>query len=196
MAVRRNKTSKKCSRCGKKKPLNRFEFRAGTYRSTCRDCRNAAKRQVYDEKRDDPTSIARRILKGCKEREKGRLAKLLKRLNGLSELPNVELTKEQFDLDVEWVLKQRDLQSNRCYYTGIDMIWSTGLIENRRIDPSAVTVERLDSAKGYVKENCVLACWWSNCAKASGTVEEMIHFSACIVSRSTILKRNAKRRKR
>lgn len=182
-----------CSKCDEEKVLDDFYFDdRGTHnrRAECKKCQSTQKKQAYEDSRDEPISVARRILKGCKQREKERLAKFVKRVQNLDYLPEVELTDEQFDLDVDWVLEQRDKQKNKCYYTGLEMIWSTGLIDKiKRIDPLAVTIERLNSSKGYVKENCVLTCWRANCFKGDGTIEEMLRFAACIMARSTKLKK-------
>lgn len=178
-----------CSQCGIEKIIDDFpvDNKAPTgRRANCRDCKNAASKKTYEETRDDAESVARRIIKKCKEREKERLVKFIKRRDCLDYFPEVELTESHFDIDYSWVLAQRDLQNNKCYYTDIDMVWSTGLIDTiKRMNPSAVTVERLDSNRPYVKDNCVLACWWANCSKGAGTIEELINFSFDVIKKYT-----------
>jgi hypothetical protein len=176
-----------CSQCNLEKVIDDFPFEnkeLNTRRANCKECKNAASKRSYEDSRDDPESVARRIIKKCKEREKYRLAKFIKRRDSLDKLPEVELTENEFDLDIEWVLEQRDNQGNKCWYTGLDMIWSTGLIDdNKRINPMAITIERVDSLGKYVKNNCVLSCWWANCAKNCGTIEELITFSCAVVKK-------------
>lgn len=176
-----------CSQCLLKRSLLDFHIDnriKAKRRARCKTCESINKKDAYEESRDDPMSVAKRIIKKCKEREKYRLAKFIKRRDSLLELPDVELTEEQFDIDVDWVLSQRDRQENKCFYTGIDMAWSTGLIDvNKRIRPQAVTIERVDSFGNYVKANCVLACWWANCAKNSGPINELIEYSFEIVKK-------------
>ena len=177
--------TKVCSQCGKEKILDEFPFEnkeLNVRRANCKDCKNEASKRAYEETRNDPESVARRIIKKCKEREKYRLAKFVQHRDGLDYVPEVELTENDFDLDYTWVLAQRDLQGNKCYYTGREMVWSTGLIDEiKRMNPFAVTVERLDSTRPYVKDNCVLACWRSNCMKGDGTYEELILFCSAIL---------------
>lgn len=174
-----------CSQCGKEKDVDDFPFEnkeLNVRRANCKYCKNAASKKAYEDTRDDPVSVARRIIKKCKEREKERLAKFVKRRDDLDELPEVELTSNEFDLDYLWVLDQRDKQNNKCFYTGLDMIWSTGLIDEiRRMNPFAITIDRINSCKGYVRDNCVLATWRANCFKGDGTYEEMLEFSHAIV---------------
>jgi len=176
---------KACSQCGLIKSLEEFPFEnkeLNQRRANCKDCKNAASKKAYEETRDDPESVARRIIKKCKEREKYRLAKFVQRMDKLEFMPEVELSETDFNLDYQWVLQQRDIQNNKCYYTGLEMLWSTGLIDDiKRMNPYAVTVERLDSTRPYVKDNCVLACWRANCMKGDGTYDEMIMFASSIL---------------
>lgn len=180
-------TIKMCSQCLKDKSEDDFPFEnkeLNQRRANCKDCKNAASKKAYEDTRDDPESVARRIIKKCKEREKYRLAKFVQRRDRLEFLPDVELSENDFNLDYQWVLEQRELQNNKCHYTGLDMVWSTGLIEEvKRMNPFAATVERLDSSRPYVKDNCVLACWRSNCFKGDGTYEEMIVFATSVLNK-------------
>lgn len=177
--------AKMCSQCGLTKSLEDFSFEnkeLNQRRANCKDCKNEASKKAYEDSRNDPESVSRRIVKKCKEREKYRLSKFVQRRDGLDYPPEVELTEKEFDIDYIWVLNQRDLQNNRCYYTGMEMIWSTGLIDDiKRINPFAVTVERLNSTRPYVKDNCVLACWKSNCMKNDGPYDEMILFCSAVL---------------
>lgn len=170
-----------CLKCKFLKSYNEFSFhnkKLNIRRATCKLCRNIASKKIYENTRNDIKSVARRILKKCREREKERLSKFIKRRDNLNYFPEVELNQEQFDIDIEWMLEQRIKQDNKCWYTGITMMWSTGLIDEvKRMNPRVVTIERLDSFKFYTKDNCVLSSWWANCAKGPGTLEELINFS-------------------
>jgi hypothetical protein len=176
-----------CSKCSAEKPITEFNLKDtanGKFRRDCKICQRSQKRKQYNATREDPISVAKRIIKKCKHREKERLAKFIKRKKKLDHLPGVTLTKRQFNLDVKWLMQQRDKQENKCYYIGKDMIWSTGLIDKgKRINPLAVTIDRIDSNRGYVKNNCVLCCWWANCAKSVGTYEEMFLFSLELIKK-------------
>lgn len=177
--------SKICSKCGIKKTLDNFSFEnkeLNIYRANCKNCKNVASKKAYEDTRSDIESIARRIVNKCKEREKYRVSKFVQRRDNLFVMPEIELTDAEFDIDYLWVLQQRELQKNKCFYTGVEMVWSTGLIdEMKRIHPFAVTAERLDSSRPYVRDNCVLACWWANCAKGAGTFEEMLFFCSSLL---------------
>lgn len=179
-----------CSQCGMEKWLGDFPFEnkeLNIRRANCKDCKNTASKKTYEETRDDPESVARRIIKNCKERERERLAKFVQRRDGLDYTPRVELSDNEFNIDYLWVLNQRDLQNNKCAYTGREMVWSTGLIgETRRMNPDAVTVERKDSAGSYVKENCMLVTWRANCFKGDGLLQEMYEYAYDIINKLLI----------
>lgn len=179
-----------CSQCGLEKSLVNFPFENKElfqYRANCKDCKNGASKKAYEETRSDPESVARRIIKKCKEREKYRLAKFVQRKECLEHLPDVELTSAEFDIDYSWVLAQRDLQDNKCFYTGRNMIWSTGLIDDvKRMNPDAVTVERLNSNGSYIRDNCVLVTWRANCFKGDGLLEEMYEYAFDIIGKLLI----------
>ncbi len=176
-----------CSKCKIKTHIDNFHVdnrRPDHRRASCKRCAISLKKNRYDQTRDNVVVIARGILNKSKGRAKKRYAKQLKRQDKLKVISNIKITPEIFDLDLEWIFTQRDKQNNKCFYTDIDMIWSIGYIDGaRRINPFAISIERIDSAKGYTKDNCVLCSWWANCSKGAGTIEELIYFSSCVVKK-------------
>lgn len=69
-----------------------------------------------------------------------------------------------FDLDVTWVVSQIAKQGGRCMYTGVQMGTAN--------DHDLITVDRIDSGRGYTKGNCVLCCRWVNTAKMAMSIRE------------------------
>lgn len=55
------------------------------------------------------------------------------------------------------------LKAKRCYYTGVEL---THPRQNKEMRGTDVTIERVDSSKGYVKGNVVAVCHAANQAKA------------------------------
>lgn len=47
------------------------------------------------------------------------------------------------------------LRAKRCYYTGLELILPVG--DSAHLKPNSLTLDRIDSSKGYVKGN-VVAC--------------------------------------
>lgn len=72
-----------------------------------------------------------------------------------SKLKNID-----FDLDMHTLYELYQKQNGKCYYTGIEIIHNSGCF-----DYNSITVERLDSTKGYTKDNIVLAAFNINSFK-------------------------------
>lgn len=52
-------------------------------------------------------------------------------------------------------------QNGCCHYTGVPML----LMTDRKNDPLVMSLDRVDSSKGYVEGNVVLCCYGINCLK-------------------------------
>lgn len=62
-----------------------------------------------------------------------------------------------------------EVQRGRCYYTGVMM----RLMSPRKSDPLLMSVDRVDSARGYEEGNVVLCCLAVNHLKGRHGVDEM-----------------------
>lgn len=83
----------------------------------------------------------------------------------------------------------RDLykkQEGKCFYTGVDMELMGGIKNN----PRAMSVDRVDSSRGYDLDNVVLTCYGLNCLKgrhsAALMFENLKHFYAGAVLKGNI----------
>lgn len=79
--------------------------------------------------------------------------------------------KLSFEIDLEFILHLWDKQEGKCYYTGVDMKY-VALKKN----PYQVSIDRIDSKKGYTKDNTVLCCQSINYMKNDYEVEEFQSF--------------------
>lgn len=79
--------------------------------------------------------------------------------------------KHEFNLDINFMYELWNNQSGNCYYTHIPMIKTF----NKK-SPYQVSLDRIDSNKGYIKGNVCLCCLSINFAKNSFTVEEIMKF--------------------
>ncbi len=66
-----------------------------------------------------------------------------------------------------WVLEQYDLQSGRCYWTGVPLIPSSVASA-----PDQPSLDRLDNTAPYTPVNCVLASWFINRARGTLSVAD------------------------
>ena len=82
------------------------------------------------------------------------------------------------DFDVDYLLHLWDEQKELCALSGIHM---TYIIRKGRI-PTNVSIDRIDSTKGYTKNNIHLVCMAVNQMKSDLTIEELIYFCKNIVN--------------
>lgn len=66
-----------------------------------------------------------------------------------------------FDLTRDWI--EERLHRGVCESTGAELRFSVGGRYER--DPSAPSIDRIDSSVGYLQENCRVVCYWVNHAK-------------------------------
>jgi hypothetical protein len=74
-----------------------------------------------------------------------------------------EKYKEKLDFDWKYLLELYHKQNGKCYYTNRDMIATNKFSAKKQSD--SISVDRIDSTKGYSKDNIVLCTWWANDAK-------------------------------
>ena len=83
----------------------------------------------------------------------------------------------EFDLDEEWLLVK--IASGRCEQSGIPFDFSSGLGHNR--SPWTMSLDRIDSRKGYTKENTQVVVWAYNAAKSIGTDDDVYFLARCLL---------------
>jgi len=83
-------------------------------------------------------------------------------------------------LDDEWYYWQYKQQDGLCYYTGKEMTFITG--KGKHINTN-ISVDRIDSNKPYIAENCVLCCLAMNTKmKNDMSLETLYDFSKSFVA--------------
>ncbi len=60
-------------------------------------------------------------------------------------------------------------QNGKCYYTGVEMV----LMSTKKNDLRSMSVDRVDSSKGYENGNVVLCCLGMNLLKGRHSADEM-----------------------
>ena len=82
--------------------------------------------------------------------------------------------KKHLDFD----LKESDIIIPEfCPILGIKLEWGAGIGKGRARDNS-VSLDRIDSTKGYVKDNVRIISWRANDLKKDGTAEEHLKIAA------------------
>lgn len=81
----------------------------------------------------------------------------------------------EFDISSEHVWDLIEKQNGKCFYSGKQL----GLIFNENLR-DMMSIDRIDSSRGYTKDNVVLCCAAVNSMKNSMTIEEMVDWCVAI----------------
>lgn len=88
-----------------------------------------------------------------------------------------------FDITVECVINLWKSQDGKCAYSGAEMSLLRG---SRSIIGSTVSIDRIDSSRGYTKDNVVLCCNIVNRMKLNMSVEDFKHWCQLIVNHNPV----------
>jgi hypothetical protein len=80
----------------------------------------------------------------------------------------------EFSLDLDYVIDIYNQQNKNCYYTGRELKVNTSKKEHegKRVCPDKLSIDRIDSSKGYIKGNVVLCTWAANNMKQDQSTDE------------------------
>lgn len=156
--------NKRCFKCAEWKDLSLFNKNpntSGGVAKLCRDCYNKHDSVIKAEKN--------RSYKRKKMFENGDIDYYIRtRMSGLksrSKRDNLE-----FDLESEFMINLYKQQKGMCYYTGIQM--NQEYKSEGFQSWGSPSVDRIDSSKGYVKDNVVWCCFGVNSFKQSFSIED------------------------
>jgi hypothetical protein len=84
----------------------------------------------------------------------------------------------EVDIDLDYVFKIGEDQEWHCSLTGDKLEFQRGGTNwlGKWCNPKSCTIDRIDSSKGYVKENIQLITWEANCLKQHLDNNEFIDF--------------------
>lgn len=74
-------------------------------------------------------------------------------------------------LTVNFLRTQYKKQEGKCYYTGVEMV--VRRIGDQPYNPLDMSIDRMDSSKGYIPTNIVLCCYGINVLKSVNTPNVM-----------------------
>lgn len=150
---------KKCPRCGKTYPytlefFHRDRRATNGLRTTCRECNIKIGMKYHNCSYLDINQYMSMRCAESKQRAKNK---------------NMD-----YDLTPEYLIELWEKQDGKCYYSGLPMTYN-------KYDIHLVSIDRIDSNKGYTKDNVVLSCWAINSMKNSYTTEEFVGLCQAVV---------------
>lgn len=90
-----------------------------------------------------------------------------------------------FDLDMSWVQQQLDIYDLKCKRSGLRLTPSREDIAGQHgIHPTTVSLDRVDSSKGYTKDNTEIVSYIYNISKNRFTTEDVIEMSKGVLEKS------------
>lgn len=146
-----------CWDCGLTKNRKNFPYRkqySFNKEKRCKMCNNENHRKRRNEQTEK--QLIHEIIERSKLLSKKRYG------NGRKECGD-------FDIDVEYIIELSKKQNNICVYSGRILEWKTNS-ENK------LSIDRIDSKKGYTKDNVQLVCKIVNQAKSDMSENEFITF--------------------
>lgn len=150
---------KHCVKCEKEKTISEFYYnkRFKKLNSWCKECgkKRAAEGRAKLRQSVTPSDILKvrlyDLLCGCRTRGKNN-----KRWGSTITYKEVKSLYEA--------------QNGKCFYTGETM----NISRENSYDLFGISLDRIDSSKGYVTGNVVLCCWGMNALKGQKSATEMM----------------------
>jgi hypothetical protein len=147
-----------CSSCKRVLALTEFTCSSGGWRgrvSACRSCYNSYEKRYL--------SLSPR-----------------NRLNHNLATAKMSSKRKKFpcEITIEFLTTLWDTQAGRCFYTGTLMSY---LGEGT---PESVSIDRVDSSKGYLRSNVVLCCAYVNRMKGDRSFDEFMRWCRLVIDHS------------
>lgn len=146
-----------CNRCRKSYPEVEFY----TSQSHCRECNAKYYKAKTKEWRSSLQGRARTLVQQAQQRQEAFVEKY----------PNAPKKRSKFDITYEWVLSR--LHYGFCEETGIPFDFSIPKAHNKP-NPFVPSLDRIDSNRGYTKDNVVVVVWIYNRGKGADTRADML----------------------
>jgi hypothetical protein len=162
---------RKCRHCREIKELNTNNFlkrnTENGWRGKCRICFNKDARLKQETTKTELESGKKYRLKYKKEKP---LEAIYKTARG-----NAKRTFKEFTIVLNDLLRLWQIQNGICFYTNKPMLFEIGF-------DNSVSIDRIDSNKGYIADNIVLCQKKTNIMKNNASIEELVEFAENIVN--------------
>jgi len=165
-----------CNLCKKLKNNSDFYLRKnGNLRKDCKVCRSAKNSNYYKSHQDEIKKATKeykvfnslKIKKDSKiyykenrdlirSEQKIYLNSIHGRLTNLLNLAKKRSKGKPFDLDIDFLISLYDKQFGKCLLTNIDFSFIKP--DNFRVDPFAISIDKINAKSFYTKDNVRLVC--------------------------------------
>jgi hypothetical protein len=87
-----------------------------------------------------------------------------------------------FYITEETIVKLWKKQKGKCALSGIEMTLTHGT--SAAMNPTKISVDRIDNSQGYVDDNVQLILWQANAAKSVWSNQQLIELCKAVASRA------------
>lgn len=160
-----------CIKCDIEKDISEFhnlnsKFSKKNYASICKDCKKQTNAAYYQRNKTDIITYSKEYYANNLEKisEKGKIRYQEKiKNNYLSILlsgcrSNARKRNREFNISKQFILNLLEKQENKCYYSGDELSMKPRLY-------NTLSIDRVNSSKGYTEDNVVLCCQKINVIK-------------------------------
>lgn len=163
--------NRKCRECREIKILNTENFvkrpTENGWRGRCRVCYNKHAR-VRQEMSKSEKAVSKKYRDKCSATKP--LEMLLRQAKN-----NSKKYYRECSVNINYLLNIWDQQEGKCYYTNKPMIYGLGFRDS-------VSIDRIESSKGYIEGNIALCRKQINVMKNDATIKELLDFCEDIVT--------------
>lgn len=157
-----------CKYCNEEKNIDKFQKYNSKYTgeelydNKCYDCKYKEKSENKENKRYTVEDFLKYLLADTKNR------------NDTKHNKRKDDKYKDFNLTHEYLIELWNKQNGKCAYSGRDMIYNYSKKDYNYLNynPEKVSIDRIDSSKGYIKDNIVLCCAITNTMKMDLPFEE------------------------
>lgn len=155
-SIEKSKIEKECRKCKKIKPNTEFgQWRdKGTYHLVCIECRENSPRSLNKKYQETHGMSYSTFVKG--QSPKDFLRDMVKNAKKRSKYKDLE-----FDLTLDDMLEIYEKQNGNCALSGVKM---TYFVNQDKVKTN-MSFDRIDSSKGYNKDNIQIVCYYANIMK-------------------------------
>lgn len=162
-------TDQKCKVC-KKFVTNLLDSFRG---NVCENCR----RRAAEERRRLKTKEEQNIPADISSVLRRRITAALARTTNFNNSRRIE---GDSNLTMSFLLALYDKQEGKCAITGRKL--SMGRVASKGYEPDLLSVDRIDSTKGYTRDNVQFVTWQANVAKNRHTQKELLEFCRAVIA--------------
>lgn len=164
-----------CNKCAKEKLAEEFYKKSGKPIQPCRQCKIKSVQSIQDEyytaivkERNKQRALLKRELRKKVTAESQWAANLVAGLRKRGRKKTGKSIPVDINVNKDFVMQIAMNQGFKCYYTGLTMVVGDNF--------KAPSLDRVDSAKGYTKDNVVLCCRGINYCKSEYSEMELRKF--------------------